>query len=301
MINVEMMASVLEALPDPAFILSRSGKYVAVFGGRDTRYYHDGSGLVGLTITDLVKTEKANWFLEQIDRALATGKLLVEEYELSNRDVKGLSDEGPVEPIWFEGRIQALDFQVDDEDVVLWVASNISERHQLEVRLRELSDTDQLTGLYNRRKLERDLSGHYQNFVRHRVPTAVLMFDLDNLKQVNDAFGHHVGDDMIMAVADMCRSHLRQNDTACRFGGDEFVIALPNTGHEQALQFAERLHQSFAEKLSRFSVGASTATSSLGVTIMLPADGSYEDTLKRADAALYDAKRLGKDRVVFAD
>ena len=69
MINVEHMAAVLEALPDPAFVLTRSGRYVAVFGGRDTRYYHDGSGLVGLYVSDIVNPDKAGWFLEQIDRA----------------------------------------------------------------------------------------------------------------------------------------------------------------------------------------------------------------------------------------
>lgn len=300
MINLEQMAAVLEALPDPAFILSRSGKYVEVFGGRDSRYYHDGKGLVGLYIGDLIKAEKANWFLDRIDTALQSRKLLVEEYELSNKDVKGLPDEGPSEPIWFEGRIQALSFLVDDEAVVLWVASNISERHHLEVQLRELSDTDQLTGLFNRRKLERDLAVHFETYIRHGVPTSILMFDLDNLKKVNDSQGHHAGDEMIILVANTCCTELRLTDTACRFGGDEFVIALPNTAPEQALQFAMRLHERFGTVLQPFSRGDITVTASIGVTAILPTDASYEDTLKRVDSALYDAKRLGKDRVVLA-
>src|SRR5690606_30420805 len=191
MIKLEQMSLILQALPDPAFILSRSGKYVAVFGGRDTRYYHDGTGLVGLYIADLIKPEKANWFLKQIGRALESRKLLIEEYELSNRDVKGLNDDGPKDPIWFEGRIQALGFLVDDEEVVLWVASNISERHHLEQQLREQGDTDQLTGLFNRRKLEHDLTLHYESWARHGVPTSILIFDLDNLKKINDTKGHH--------------------------------------------------------------------------------------------------------------
>lgn len=300
MISLDQMAAVLDALPDPAFILSRSGKYVAVFGGRDARYYHDGSGLVGQYIPDLIKREKAEWFLDLIDRALASRKLLVEEYELSNKDVKGLPDEGPQEPIWFEGRIQALDFLVDGEEVVLWVASNISERHDLEIRLRQLSDTDQLTGLFNRRKLERDLTLHYETFRRHAVPTSLLMFDLDNLKKINDTRGHHVGDELILAVANICRSELRKTDTACRFGGDEFVIALPNTELSQTVQFAMRLHQSLGEGLRQFAVGSVIATASIGVTTMVSADRSYEDTLQRADRALYDAKGMGKDRVIVA-
>lgn len=296
--NFKHMALVLDALPDPAFILSRSGKYVAVFGGRDTRYYHDGTGLVGLYISDLIKPEKANWFLTQIARALESQKLLVEEYELSNRDVKGLADEGPKEPIWFEGRIQALSFLVDEEEVVLWVASNTTERHNLEVRLKELSDTDQLTGLYNRRKLEHDLAYHYESLARYRVPTSICMLDLDNLKVINDTQGHHVGDEMIQAAASICRSALRKNDTVCRFGGDEFVIALPNTGLEQAMQFARRLQDGFKKEFGQLSVNGTVVTASIGVTTIVAEDRSYEDTLKRVDRALYKAKSMGKDRIV---
>ena len=299
MIDFKQMALILDALPDPAFILSRSGKYVEIFGGRDTRYYHDGKGLIGLYLSDLISTEKANWFLAKIAQALDTQKLLVEEYELSNRDVKGLPDEGPIDAIWFEGRIQALSFQVDEEDVVLWVASNISERHYLEVKLRELSDTDQLTGLYNRRRLEHDLTLHHQSLMRYSSPTSVCMFDLDNLKLINDTQGHHVGDQMIQAAANICRTALRQTDTACRFGGDEFVVALPNTGREQAIQFAERLHGCFKQELDLFSVGNTVVTASIGITTMLAEDSTYQDTLKRADRALYEAKNTGRNRIVW--
>jgi diguanylate cyclase (GGDEF)-like protein len=298
MINIQQMAVVLEALPDPAFILSRSGKYVSVFGGRDTRYYHNGSALVGTYISDVVRTGKAEWFLSQIELALESGKLLIEEYELSNKDIKGLIDDGPDQPIWFEARIQALDFQVDGEDVVLWVASNISERHELELRLRALGDTDQLTGLFNRRKLTRDLTLHHETFERHSVPTSIMIFDLDYLKKINDTYGHHAGDEVIMAIGNVCRSELRMTDTACRFGGDEFVIALPNTEGEQAVRFADRLRKCFNRALNRFSDSSIVTTVSIGVATMMPEDRSYEDTLKRADRALYEAKRCGRNRVV---
>lgn len=300
MINVEQMAIILDTLPDPAFVISRSGKYVAVFGGRDNRYYHDGSGLVGTYISDVIKPDKANLFMRMIDQALASGNLLIEEYELSNRDVQGLPDYGPEEPIWFEVRIQALSFSIDEEDVVLWVASNISARHNLEIKLKELSHTDQLTGLYNRRKLEHELTLHYESYVRHAVQTSILMFDLDNLKKINDSMGHHVGDEAIRAVADILRLTLRKTDCACRLGGDEFVVALPNTGSEQAIQFASRILEHSRQALSRFSVDHVLVTVSIGVTMIVPEDCSYEDTIKRADLALYEAKNGGKDRIVCA-
>lgn len=300
MINLEQMALVLEALPDPAFILSRSGRYVAVYGGRDARYYHDGSGLVGHYIADLIPAEKSGWFLAQIATALEHRKLLVVEYELSNLDVSGLPDEGPPTPIWFEGRIQALNFRVDDEDVVLWVASNISERHQLEIRLRELGDTDQLTGLFNRRRLEHDLALHFESARRYRIPISLVMFDLDGLKHINDTEGHHAGDETIKAVARTCRSVVRDADTLCRFGGDEFVVALPNTERDSAMRFAARLRDRLREDLGCFSAGGAPVTASIGVTTIMPDDHSYHDTLKRADRALYEAKSLGKNRVVVA-
>ena len=170
MIPTDQLAAILAALPDPAFLLSETGRYVAIYGGKDARYYHDGSGLVGARITDLIHREKADWFMAQIAHALQHDGLLVVEYELSNHDVKGLPDTGPNEPIWFEGRVQALDFQVEQERVVLWVASNITARHALETRLRENSDTDPLTGLFNRRRLVQEMESHYQAFARYGTP-----------------------------------------------------------------------------------------------------------------------------------
>lgn len=298
MINIEQLAIILDTLPDPVFILTRSGKYVAVFGGRDKRYYHDGSSLVGQHISDVIKPEKANLFMGLISQALESKNLLIEEYELSNRDVKGLPDYGPEEPIWFEVRIQALSFLVEDEEVVLWVASNISKRHDLEIKLRELGHTDQLTGLFNRRKLEHELTLHYESYVRHSVQTSILMFDLDNLKKINDSKGHHVGDEAIRVVADILRLTIRKADCACRLGGDEFVVILPNTGCEQAIQIAKRIQDLSRKELSQFSVDNAFVTASIGVTTIVPEDRSYKDTIKRADMALYEAKKRGKDRIV---
>ncbi|WP_297895306.1 GGDEF domain-containing protein [Shewanella sp.] len=298
MINIAQMALVLEALPDPTFILSQSGRYVAVFGGKDDRYYHDGSGLVGLYLSDVLNEEKCNYYLGIINQAITSRRLLIEEYELSNKDVKGLSDQGPSEPIWFEGRIQALDFLVDGEPVVLWVASNISKRHELEMQLRQLSDTDQLTGLYNRRRLERDLNHLFDTYNRHRIPASILVLDLDNLKMINDQLGHHMGDKVIIAVADTCRQQFRKTDSAYRFGGDEFVIALPGVEYTQAIIFAEFLCDCCFKALQQHAVKGLFATVSIGVATIEAGDTSYEDTLKRADAALYQAKRDGKNRVI---
>ncbi|MGB5998251.1 MAG: GGDEF domain-containing protein, partial [Marinomonas sp.] len=192
-------------------------------------------------------------------------------------------------------------FLVDGEEVVLWMASNITERHDMEAKLRELSDTDQLTGLFNRRRLERDLMTHYRTFVESNKPTSILVFDLDNLKTINDTLGHFVGDEVIMAVGHICRGSLNNDGMACRFGGDEFVIALPNIELAQAMVFAELLHGRFEAHFNRFFAKslASVISVSIGIAEIIPSDTSYETALKRADDALYQAKRAGKNRTMM--
>ena len=173
--TVEMLAATLDSLPDPAFILSRSGRYVAVFGGSDKRYYHDGSGLVGLYISDVLADDKARWFLREIETALQQGELHVVEYGLSGLDIKGLVAEGPVDTIWFEGRVQALNFQVNDEDIVLWVASNITARHKLQHDLADALRREQDTSFQQRQ---------FIGVVSHefRTPLAVIDAVLTNLQ-----------------------------------------------------------------------------------------------------------------------
>jgi diguanylate cyclase (GGDEF)-like protein len=286
----EQIAALLSALPDPAFILTRSGRYAAVFGGTDSRYYHDGSGLVGKTLDDVLHPEKAAWFQAQVAIALASHGLHVVEYALGRDDVKGIGTDGPEELIWFEGRVQPLDYQVLEEEAVLWVASNITASKKLEALLRMQSETDSLTSLPNRRKLMSSLTEHFELFARYKTPASVLIFDIDHFKSINDGQGHLAGDKTIAATADVCRRELRATDFPARLGGDEFVVLMPHTDSEQALPIAERLRQRIAEQAG--------ATISGGLSEMTVGDLSYEEVLKRADDALYCAKRDGRNRIV---
>lgn len=296
--TTEQIAALLAALPDPAFIFTRSGKYAALFGGTDARYYHDGSSLVGKRIGDVLNSEKTAWFLAQIAVALAKRGLHVVEYRLDRKDVKGLESEGPDDTIWFEGRAQALDYQVDGEDAVLWVASNITASKKLEALLRMQSETDALTGLANRRKLMQALNDSHGLHARYRTPASVLIFDIDKFKDINDRYGHLSGDKAIQATADVCRRELRTTDFPARLGGDEFVILMPHTTWEQAMPIAERLRQRIADQLRELGTLGQGATISGGLSQMLPGDTSSEDVLKRADDALYRAKHGGRNRIV---
>ncbi|SES11512.1 diguanylate cyclase (GGDEF) domain-containing protein [Rhizobium sp. NFR03] len=294
MFTQQQLMSILSSLPDPAFILTRSGRYAAIFGGRDLRHYHDSSGLVGRSISEVVKEEKAKWFIAEIEKALESSGLQIVEYELSGSDINGAGD-GPSHSLWFEGRIQALDFQVEGESAVVWVASNITDKNEIQQELRQLSETDALTGLYNRRKLIETLDRRLEIFRLEESQTSVLVFDLDNFKQLNDEMGHQAGDAALVEIARLCRQVLRQNDVIARFGGDEFVVVMPSTHRRDALEIAERLRARvpivLRETLHR------DATISGGVSEFDRPDCFSSDILKRADEGLYLSKRAGRNRV----
>lgn len=294
------LAAILQALPDPAFILTRSGRYVAIFGGIDARYYHDGSSLIGKCVHDVLAPDKAAWFLQELERALHSRSLHIVEYSLAACDVKGLDSDGPGQRLWFEGRIQVLDFAVAGEDAVLWVASNITARKELEVQLRMQSEIDALSGLLNRRKLMQVLCEHYDTFERYGTPLTALVFDIDHFKRVNDAHGHMAGDVVLKTTAEVCRRELRSTDAPARLGGDEFVVLMPHTSIEQAAPIVERLRLRIAEALQALgSIGAGVTISG-GLAGFAVGDGSGEDVLKRGDDALYQAKRAGRNRICGA-
>lgn len=295
MFTQQQLASILSALPDPAFVLTRSGRYAAVFGGKDQRYYHDGSGLVGSSMHEVLKEEKAQWFTAEIAKALESRVLHIVEYELSGNDVKGAGN-GPSHSIWFEGRVQALSFPVEGEPAVVWVASNITEKNEVQRKLSHLSETDALTGLYNRRKLVETLDQRLAIFEREQDQTSVLVFDLDDFKRLNDDMGHDAGDVALVEIARLCRQHLRQSDMIARLGGDEFVVVMPGIHRSDALEIAERLRQNvsitFRDNLPH------EVTISGGVSEFTQPDRSSREILRRADEGLYLSKRTGRNRVL---
>jgi len=294
----EQITALLAALPDPAFILTRSGRYAAIFGGTDARYYHDGSTLVGKSISDVLTADKAAWFIAQIAIALAMPGLHVVEYQLQQADIRGLGIEGPNDIVWFEGRLQALPYPVQGEEAVLWVASNITASKKLEALLRMQSETDALTGLPNRRKLMVALIEQYELFARYKTPISLLIFDIDKFKGINDEYGHLAGDKAISVTADVCRTELRATDFPARLGGDEFVVLMPHTSRELAAPIAERLRVRIEQALQALGTLGAGTTISGGLSEVQAGDSSCDDVLKRADDALYRAKRDGRNRIV---
>ena len=154
---------------------------------------------------------------------------------------------------------------------------------------------DSLTGLANRRALEEILAAEISRAQRFAHQLAVVLLDLDRFKEINDSFGHAAGDVMLRAVSQLLTSLARQGDTVARWGGEEFVIVLPETDLAGASRFAERLRRT----IEAHAVGEMKTSTSCGVATMLPED-SVDDLLRAADQALYQAKSKGRNRTETA-
>jgi diguanylate cyclase (GGDEF)-like protein len=165
-------------------------------------------------------------------------------------------------------------------------------------RIITLTCTDPLTGIANRRIFRESLDGAISFAQRQHTPLSIIMVDLDDFKSVNDNFGHNAGDLVLQAFAGLLRENSRQEDLAARWGGEEFIMMLPGSSAQAATVLCGRLRRRWEETdCPDFGI---SLTASFGVAAYQP--GETSDTLiGRADAALYEAKRLGKNQVIMLD
>ena len=174
-------------------------------------------------------------------------------------------------------------------------------RHNVQLSL-EMAITDQLTGLHNRRYMGRHLDTLIANAERSCRPIAFLILDIDHFKSVNDTYGHDIGDEVLREFAGRISANVRGIDLACRYGGEEFVVVMPETDMELASTVAERLRRSVEATPFAISREPHTlnVTISIGIAGSEPGGDTPDALLHRADQALYRAKREGRNRVVAA-
>lgn len=177
---------------------------------------------------------------------------------------------------------------------------NLQQIQELQTRLQEQVIRDSLTGLYNRRYLDETLDRELARAKRDGYPICVAMIDLDHFKQVNDTYGHKAGDEVLKTLGELLRENVRDGDIPCRYGGEEFLIVLPNISLEHAKQRADQWREEFSRRKTRhgdFEIGI---TMSVGLACY-PEHGNTADALlENADRGLYRAKSTGRNRVEVA-
>jgi diguanylate cyclase (GGDEF)-like protein len=206
----------------------------------------------------------------------------------------------------------ARDIKMDDGEVIrvnvktlpdggrMLAYANVTDLVEQAERLRELATIDGMTGLFNRRHFLSLAEIEWGRHRRYERPLSVLMLDIDRFKSINDRFGHDAGDHVIINIAEMCRLEKRQSDVIARFGGEEFLLLLPETQLPQARQLAERLRHTVQSRDLSTTSKSIRATVSIGIAEATSSMDTIFDLIKAADEALYTAKNSGRNCVCAA-
>ena len=301
------LRALFASMHDVVLVIDREGVYRKIAPTNPGLLYNPPEELLDKNLRDVFPAEKAELFREVMLHVLDTKQSTQIEYELF---IGGRT-------VWFQTTISAL-----NEDNTLWVAHDITNRKRADGELRRAKDAletinfelqvslerekllsciDGLTGLYNRSCFFKLAARELQAAMRHHLPLTFLMFDMDGFKQVNDTFGHGAGDLLLEKVAQVVTAQVRASDVVARYGGDEFIILLPNTDAQQAFPVTERIRTSVAGIQMKTDNDTFGVTLSIGIaeTLLELRDENVERVIQRADQAMYQAKQGGRNRIVI--
>ncbi len=180
------------------------------------------------------------------------------------------------------------------------VTHDISDRKRMEEQLLTLTRIDALTGAYNRRYFMDRCDELFRLSKRYQRPSTIMMMDLDHFKKINDTYGHHIGDQALVAFTKACQKEIRDSDVLGRLGGEEFGLMLPETGLQNAQALAERIRQGTADIIIPVADNIIRITVSIGIAEINATDQAFDDTVRRSDGAMYQSKEHGRNRVMTA-
>lgn len=197
-------------------------------------------------------------------------------------------------PLIENGEVVAVCVTISDvtELAVAW-----KEREAALEALRDSSERDALTGLYNRRHVDRRLQAEYNNWTRHRDSFALLLFDIDHFKNVNDTYGHPTGDAILRKIAETVSPQLRNSDILGRYGGEEFIVILPHCNEAGASVVGEKIRAAIEQSGLEVTSGTLKVTVSVGGCVAAEGLADVAALVADADQALYDAKHGGRNQV----
>jgi diguanylate cyclase (GGDEF)-like protein len=246
---------------------------------------------LGRLIEDVMPPKEGAKIIDAIRQTIEKGKIQVIEYKIP---VLAGGEH------WFEGRIALMENDKRGHGKVVMIASEISERVLLYQEVQRLANQDVLTGCINRRHFMALATQEIQRAMRYKRPLSFLMMDIDHFKGFNDQYGHQVGDQLLCHLVTLCQNQLRNVDILGRYGGEEFVVLMPETAGEGAMLASERLRAKIEKMKINTPEGKLSITVSMGLTSLERGFDEMQtlDTLiKSADKALYAAKDAGRNCV----
>lgn len=210
--------------------------------------------------------------------------------------VRGLRRDGSEFPV----EVTISKIKVDDNVEMTAVIRDISERNQLLEELVSASQEDSLTKLYNRRQFTHIIEQEISRTSRYLRPFSLLMLDIDKFKQVNDKHGHEAGDEVLIHIANMLKENTRTSDACCRWGGEEFLVLLPETLIEDACILAEKIRLQIEITPTQYLGEKFNSTVSIGVKTFTSGDNSIKEAISHVDSLMYKAKNAGRN-IIIAD
>ena len=276
---------VLDSLPVRVMRISREYRYLYVNRAYERLWGVRRSAVIGRTVAEILGEDLFRLHERHMKAALE-GRTV--RYQVRRR----MGDDEFVDSL---ACVPHVDRQGNPADFFI-LSVDVTEAVRLEERLHDLASYDPLTGARNRRAFLERAGSELDRCSRAGAPLSFVIVDLDHFKKVNDTWGHATGDEVLKALAETFRRALRPSDIFGRFGGEEFVALLPDADAADAADIAERLRRLTEESEIATPEGVIRVTLSAGHTTALPGD-TPEDLLRRADSALYESKRSGRNRV----
>jgi diguanylate cyclase (GGDEF)-like protein len=222
----------------------------------------------------------------------------LEDYVARRLEWVRSGDAKPIDLAMTDGTTMRCHLAVLPDGGRMLIYSDVTDIVRNAKELERLATTDGMTGIYNRRHFLTLADREWARARRYGRPISFLMIDIDYFKSINDNFGHQIGDEMIVHLANLARDCKREYDVLARIGGEEFALLLPETDLPQAQVVAERLRSEVAANSLVVASRSIPATISIGVATSLDAMNSISELMKAADQALYDAKHAGRNRVI---
>lgn len=285
---VRRIQNAIDTLPSPIFIKDGDCRYIACNRAFEKYIGFSRSAIIGATVHDVAPAELAAIY-EKADRdLLADGGSQTYETSVCYAD-------GSYRDVVF---YKSVFYDADGEpDGISGVMLDVTERKRLENELAKAAREDFLTGAVNLRTFYELANQEFARFKRTGEAFALLVLDLDRFKQINDTLGHEAGDDALRKFVQIVRANLREQDIFARTGGDEFRLLLPGTPQAGALVLAEKIRAEVSQVSLRAPNGSATLSMSAGLCNSHAHDTSIDDIVRRADAALYEAKAAGRNAV----
>ena len=296
----EWLSLMLRELPDRLLILDQHGRVVESFGGavQAPPYSADKPEQ---NLSDLVPSSVAEQLQQSLTQTIKSGILAKLRYsitpcQLLMSSIEELEAWSGVEERWFEATLKPITLS-NGSKYVMWQEREITIARQQELELRKLADTDELTGILNRRAFTLQLEQDFNNPSGKGL--SCLMIDIDHFKEINDQVGHLSGDEVITQVAHICRDTIRGSDYIGRLGGEEFGVVLTHTNAIQAYDIAERIRESIESTPCHVDEHIILPTVSIGIAELNSQVSSVRELMVQADKAMYYSKQTGRNQVTL--